>query len=78
VISDRDVVAGIAGIVALHSPLETADALSDSFAQLGELLGSEHKQSNSKDHQQMQGLKESFEHSFPQESFSIVTAKPVP
>src|SRR5215469_10102714 len=45
-----------------HGRLEAADALSDSFAQLGQLLGTEYKQSNSEDNQQMHRLKQSFKH----------------
>src|SRR3984893_15347074 len=45
-----------------HSCLEAADALSDSFAQLRKLFGPEHEQSISKNHQQMHGLKQSFQH----------------
>jgi hypothetical protein len=36
--------------------------LSDSFAEFGEFLRPEHEQSNPENHQQMHGLKESFDH----------------
>jgi len=40
----------------LDAVLQGADTCSDSFAELGKLLGAEHEQSDSKNHQQMQGL----------------------
>jgi len=47
----------VGGIHALfHRRFETADTFSDSFAQLGKLLGPEYEQSDSKDHQQVRGL----------------------
>ena len=42
--------------VLFHRRFETADTFSDSFAQLGKLLGPEYEQSDSKDHQQVRGL----------------------
>jgi len=45
------------GFVALfHRRLQTTDTFSDSFTQFGQFLRSEHKEGNSKDHQQMCGL----------------------
>jgi hypothetical protein len=48
--------------VSFHRCLEAADTLSNSLAKFGKLLGSEHKQGNSENHQQMHGLKQSFKH----------------
>src|SRR5207253_2983844 len=42
--------------------LEAADAFSESLAEFGKLLRSEHKQSNSEDNQQVHRLKQSFKH----------------
>ena len=53
-IGDGGFVGGI--LVRFHRRFETPDTFSDSFAQLGKLLGAEHEQSNSKDYQQMCGL----------------------
>ena len=49
---------GFVGVihVLFHRRFETADTLSDSFAELGQLLRSEHEQRNSEDHQQMRRL----------------------
>src|SRR5664280_1088897 len=47
---------------ALHCGFETANPVSDSFAEFRKLLRPEHEQSNPKNHQQMHGLKKSFEH----------------
>ncbi len=62
-IGDGGFAGGILGL--FHRRFETTDTFSDSFAEFGKLLGSEHEQSNSKDYQQMCGLQESFEHKFP-------------
>src|SRR6266481_1153897 len=45
-----------------HCAFETANTLSDSFAEFWKFFRAEHEQSNSKDHEQMHGLKKSFEH----------------
>jgi len=52
-------------LVLFHRRPETTDTFSDSFAEFGKFLRSEHEQSNSKDYQQMCRLQESFEHKFP-------------
>src|SRR5277367_4776633 len=44
--------------------LKSPDAVSDSFAKFGKLLRTEHEQSDAENHQQMHGLKESFDHLF--------------
>jgi hypothetical protein len=62
-IGDSGFVGGIH--VLLHCRLETADAFSEPFAQLGKLLRTEHEQSNSKDDQEMRGLQQSFQHESP-------------
>jgi len=51
--------------VPFNRRLETADTFSESFAQLGKLLRSEHEQSNSKDYQEMRRLQQSFQHESP-------------
>lgn len=61
-IGDGGFVGGI--FVLFHRRFETPDTFSDSFAEFGKFLRSEHEQSNSKDYQQMRGLQESFEHKF--------------
>jgi hypothetical protein len=50
-VGDRDFVRDF--VVFFHRTFETADTFSDSFAQFGELLGSEYEQSNSKNYQQI-------------------------
>src|SRR5229473_5354579 len=62
-VGGRELVGGI--LVLFHRRFETTDTFSDSFAQLGKLLRSEHEQGNSKDYQQMCGMQESFKHIFP-------------
>jgi hypothetical protein len=52
----------VRGLVLFHRGLEAADAFSDSLAEFGKLLRSEHKQSNSEDNQQVHRLKQSFKH----------------
>jgi hypothetical protein len=49
----------------LSTLILSPEALSDSFAKLGKLLGSEHEESNSKHHSQMHGPKNSFKHKKP-------------
>src|SRR3981081_2590847 len=44
-----------------HCGFETANTISDSFAEFWKFLRPEHEQSNPKNHQQMHGLKKSFE-----------------
>jgi hypothetical protein len=53
-IGDDGFVGGIE--VLFHRRFEAADTLSDSFAELGQLLTSEHEQRNSEDQQQMRRL----------------------
>jgi hypothetical protein len=47
-----------------YGRLESADALSDSFAELREFLGTEHQKSKPYDHEQVRGLKKTFGHYF--------------
>src|SRR5438270_1310183 len=49
-------------VVSFHGCLKAADALSNSFTEVGELFGSEHEQGNSENNQQMHRLKQSFKH----------------
>src|SRR5712692_4961345 len=49
-------------VFVFHCGFETANTFSDSFAEFRKLLRAEHEQSDSEDHQQMHGLKKSFEH----------------
>jgi len=51
--------------VLFHRRPQATDTFSDSFAQFRKLLRSEDEQSNSKDYQQMHGLKNSFKHRKP-------------
>jgi hypothetical protein len=48
-IGDGGFVGGI--LVHFHCRFETTETFSDSFAEFGKFLGSEHEQSDSKDHQ---------------------------
>jgi hypothetical protein len=50
-VGDRDFVRDFLGF--FHRRFETADTFCESFAQFGELLGSEYEQSNSKNYQQI-------------------------
>ena len=50
------------GIVILHSIFQRANALAQTFAQLGQFFGAEYEQCDGEDYQQVHGLKQTFKH----------------
>jgi hypothetical protein len=60
----------------MYSRLEAANAFAKSFAKLGQLFRPEHKKRNPEDHQQMQRLKQSFQHKTPFVSRQLVWFPP--